>query len=112
MSDEIALRAKIRQEVIEELRNLVGLAGSVNAGTSHVLILSDYEVANLRSAIQACGYASVFRSPLEVLQTGDWMGMIAHKLSPLATGTVPNAQPDDLAKRATDWLHPRSAGGA
>lgn len=101
---DAALRVKIRQEVMAELHNLMSSAGAVQAGRAHLIVLDDYEVANLRSALWAAGTASTYQSPLNVLQTGDWTGQILHKLQQLAPDHKPNAEPDVLAARARDWV--------
>ena len=60
--------------------------------------LNDYEVVNLRSAIEAIGYPHDIverpRNPLMVLNTGDWLGQIYLKLPKV--DTVPNHIPKDL----------------
>jgi len=84
----------------------------------HIIELDNYEVANLRSALEAMGYNTwskefhgeryVPTSPLCALNTGDWLGQIYNKLPD--TGHRPNATPQELAKRANEWreTHPLS----
>lgn len=48
--------------------------------------LDEYEVANLRAVIQAIGYPADKdhpRCPLNVLNTGDWLGELYNKLPEL-----------------------------
>lgn len=50
-------------------------------GGKHVLVLNDYEVANLQETFRAIGYgAAGDPGPLGALNTGDWVGQIARKL--------------------------------
>ena len=64
--------------------------------------LSNYEIANLRSLIEACGYGRITdrvqRNPLYVANTGDWMGLLYYKLP--VVDVAPNATPEQLAIRA------------
>lgn len=103
-----AERARLRREVAGDLHRLLDrLAdGDVNG---HLVVLSDYHVVNLRSALHATGYASVYRSPLGVLQTGDWLGELFHLL-PDVTSIAPNAEPGVLAQRAVEWRDVRALG--
>lgn len=70
----------------------------------HTIELDDYEVANLRSAIEAIGYRLtteqkvIPHSPLMVLNTGDWLGQIYQKLPVVKRS--PNLDPVELACRA------------
>ena len=47
--------------------------------------LDEYEVANLKEVIEAIGYPAPYPNtrkscPLDVLNTGDWVGMLYNKL--------------------------------
>lgn len=49
----------------------------------YTIELDEYQIANLRAAIQAIGYPAdkdYARCPLNVLNTGDWLGEIYLKL--------------------------------
>lgn len=48
----------------------------------YTLELSEYEAGNLKSAIEACWFSSpaILHNPLFVLNDGDWLGQIYHKL--------------------------------
>lgn len=101
MPSDQALRAQIRQEVLLELRNL--LQSEAGLSGDYVLLLSGYELANLREALIATGYGSVFYSPLAVLNNGDWLGQIVQKLYGLAQDTQPNSTSQQLADAANQW---------
>mgnify|MGYP003463968239 CR=1 FL=1 len=68
----------------------------------HQIQLNDYEVANLRALIEACGYGRITnrveRNPLYVANTGDWIGQVWQKLPDV--DYPPNATPEQLAARA------------
>lgn len=99
-----SLRARMRQEVVAELQAIIREAGNPH---HHILVLTDYEVANLREVFRAAGHAQlVQRSPLMVLNNGDWVGQIAHKLLPLATDHTPNATAAQLARQANEYSSP------
>lgn len=93
-------KQQMRQEVLAEMRSI--LMGLHQQGR-HTLILSDYEVANLRAAIHAVGYGAVGgdTSPLGVLNTGDWLGQIFNRLPEV--DLKPNAEADELRERARQW---------
>lgn len=64
--------------------------------------LTAYEIANLRSLIEACGYASGrTRNPLWVANTGDWIGQVYNKLP--AVEHPPNATAAQLENRAINF---------
>jgi hypothetical protein len=69
------------------------------------IVLTEYQRSNLLAVLQAIGYpAHQDRSPLDVCNTGDWVGEVALKLryeqpSPHA----PNVGPTELAERARRW---------
>ena len=69
------------------------------------IILNEYQIANLRSALEAAGYCDwstqVLNNPLYVLQTGDWLGEIYNKLPEV--DYQPNESPQVLADRASRW---------
>lgn len=72
---------------------------------THAITLDHYEIANLRVALEACGYGlnnRVERNPLFVLSTGDWLGQIYNKLP--AVEWHPNATPQELAARAKNFV--------
>lgn len=56
----------------------------------------EYEVANLRAALEAVGNyggdPGIHPGPLAVLNSGDWVGQIYHKL-PKMSGVAPNKTP-------------------
>lgn len=92
-------KAHLRVEVIEELQKMLQ---GLREGGNHLIVLNDYQVANLMSMIHAAGYGSVYNdSPLTVLNNGDWIGELFHKL-PYVT-QKPNASPEELALRAKNW---------
>lgn len=65
----------------------------------HTIELDDYEVANLRAMIEACGMKpGIPKTPLRVMHTGDWIGTIYAKLPEVAQR--PNVPPETLAMRA------------
>jgi len=68
------------------------------------LTLNDYQVANLRAAIEATGYNGVVQdsSPLAVLNSGDWIGEIYWQL-PKGYPTGPNHTPNEYAIKARNW---------
>jgi hypothetical protein len=69
--------------------------------------LDDYEVANLRVAIEAIGYPwqkHKDHSPLSVLNTGDWLGQLYLKL-PIVE-KMPNVSSYELIKRANNFKKP------
>ena len=74
-----------------------------------IIELNDYQVANLRAAIEAAGYntwdpnkeSHVPRNPLYVLNNGDWIGEIYQKLPTVAY--QPNASPQVLARAADQF---------
>lgn len=77
--------------------------------TTHTIELSDYEIANLRAAIEAAGYNGWApgappvpdRNPLHVLNTGDWLGEVYNKLPQV--DHPPNVAPEELARRARNF---------
>lgn len=97
---------QMRRQAVADLMNLV----EISAGTSDNLVaLSDYEVVNLLSALQACGYgAADTKSPLVVLHSGDWLGQIVQKLQSLAVEAPhgPNRTPQEYARMANRWPRP------
>lgn len=74
------------------------------AGGQHVLVLNDYQVANLRELFNAMGYACVVDdNPLKVAHTGDWVGEIYNQLPYVGERQKPNATVSELAQRARKW---------
>ncbi len=77
------------------------------------ITLDDYEIANLRSALESFGHATwnkdwpgyVERSPLYVLNTGDWVGQIYNRLPPVEQ--KPNRTPQELAREANSFVPQR-----
>lgn len=65
--------------------------------------LNEYQVANLRSLIEACGYGGTMRqrSPLWVANTGDWIGEV-YNLLPVVDHP-PNADSITLSERANQF---------
>lgn len=100
-------RVRMRSEIVAELSNIIREAGNPH---QHILVLTDYEVANLREVFRAAGHGwAVDNNPLKVINNGDWVGQIAAKLVPLATDHVPNATAAQLAERANhDYWGPRA----
>ena len=75
----------------------------------YTITLNDYEVANLRALIEACGYGKakrVERNPLWAANTGDWIGQIYNLLPIVAY--PPNADADKLAQEANKYLIDRN----
>jgi len=71
----------------------------------YTITLNQYQLVNLRSALEAIGYPyAQDRSPLDVLNTGDWIGELHQKL--VQAELKPNAAPADLRKRARIWKEP------
>lgn len=73
----------------------------------HSVRLTDYEVANLRALIEACGYpyGAAPDSPLKWLGTGDWLGQVYLKLPQV--DYAPNASPAEMVERVTKmWALP------
>lgn len=62
--------------------------------------LDKYEIANLRSLIEACFYHQ--RNPLKVANTGDWIGQIYNKLPEV--DYPPNVTPKELVDRANNYV--------
>ena len=71
-----------------------------------IIELNDYQIANLRAAIEAAGYGTwregrtnyVPRNPLYVLNNGDWIGELYQKLP--SVEYKPNETPQALAEKA------------
>lgn len=65
------------------INNIKRLADAALPGSGHVIVLDDYQVANLRALINAIGYGTVNDPPigrLSALNNGDWVGEIYQKL--------------------------------
>ncbi len=90
------------QRRIQVLADIQRIAASLANGDGHVIMLSDYEVINLREALTAMGYGMSTRSPLEVMHTGDWVGQLWQKL-PWLTDPRPNVDAETQQARARDW---------
>jgi hypothetical protein len=96
---ESAARALYEQAAAE-----VGREADVTMHAIHAIELDDYEVANLRVAIESTGFpypkfaAWAPHNPLSVLNNGDWIGTVYMKLPEV--GHQPNASPFELAERA------------
>lgn len=76
----------------------------------YVIELDEYEIANLRAALDATGCGTwclsmkdppIKSSPLEVLNTGDWLSQIQNKLPKV--NVLPNYTSDELAESARKW---------
>ena len=93
-----------RQRAMEELARVVASLAVLPGEEGHAVVLSDYEVANLRSLLNACGFWCIAGgpSPLSVCNTGDWGGQILAKLP--VVEQAPNASPQDLCERARNWM--------
>lgn len=73
----------------------------------HLLFLDDYEVANLQALIEAMGYATwndkeFIPNPLQMAQTGDWVGQIYWKLPDVEH--KPNITWQQMATNARNWV--------
>jgi hypothetical protein len=76
----------------------------------YILRLDEYEIANLISALEAAvGFAhedsdpyARLVSPLQVLNSGDWIGQILNKLHDLCPSSevAPNRKPEEYAVEA------------
>jgi hypothetical protein len=98
ISTELDAVRKARKAV-DEMRRI---AGDLSMLDGHVIVLSDYEVANLREMFRAMGHAAaVDRNPLMAANTGDWVGQIAGKLPHVEH--EPNVEWTELARRARDF---------
>lgn len=65
--------------------------------------LNGYQIANLKSALEAIGYGRhEVRNPLWVLHTGDWVGEIYWKL-PHHVEQAPNFTPEQLEQMALKY---------
>lgn len=94
MSD---IERQARLNALEELNRLV--RSLMDPSAQHVVLLSDYEVANLRELFRAMGYASTaVRNPLWSAHNGDWVGQIYSKLPHVEHR--PNVPAEDMAERA------------
>lgn len=99
-----------KRRVEDAIEHLASLA---RRGRGHALMLNDYQIANLRAAIEACGYATWHKdwfkkSPLMVLQNGDWMGEI-YLMLPMVQH-APNQTPQKLIEEALARCAPLSEG--
>lgn len=68
------------------------------------ITLDNYEVTNLRALIEACGYPYTMRHercPLNVANTGDWLGQIYLKLRKV--DLKPNASAEELVRSSLAW---------
>lgn len=97
-----------RREALTEVARIAeGLAGQ----RGHVLMLNDYQVANLRALLNAIGYGCHFpetpSSPLSVVNNGDWIGEIYNML-PYEGGQKPNVGPEEIRRAALAWKPPCS----
>lgn len=70
--------------------------------------LDTYEISNLKSVLAATGHSQsdsefvkIGRNPIQVINTGDWMGQLYQKLPDV--DYVPNIEPHELAERARKW---------
>lgn len=76
----------------------------------HLIHLNDYQVANLKAAIEAAGYYTwnplspthVPRNPLYALNTGDWIGELYQKLPNIPV--EPNRTPQQMAEDALNFV--------
>lgn len=79
--------------------------------TSFQIELDDYEITNLRAALEATGQGTWHESmrdpfvpdnPLGVLNNGDWVGQILGKLP--VVSAIPNNTANGLAEQARAWI--------
>jgi hypothetical protein len=105
--DEQTDRWRIRRQA---LADAVRIAEGVARGDQHVILLSSYEAANLRAALQATGYAVAdAESPLNVMNTGDWLGQVWQKLPYIEESECkPNSSVEEMIRRAHEWCHHHS----
>lgn len=85
--------------------------------SNHNLELTDYELANLKAMIEACGYSAgraidalEANHPLQAFNNGDWVGQIGWKLSQLKEKSPPNQTYQQIRDRAFKaaqrrWIH-------
>lgn len=67
----------------------------------YAIKLTDYEIANLKSMIEAVGYPSHnYNTPLGVFNSGDWLGQIYNKLPII--DYLPNRSPQEYRKMAKE----------
>ena len=96
-----------RQALIEVSRIAEGLAH--NRG--HVLMLNDYQVANLRALLNAIGAGywpveeELRSSPLQVCNNGDWVGEI-YMMLPYEGQQEPNQSAAQMRRQAQAWKPP------
>lgn len=95
------MRLRLHREMLANIGRIVdGLAH----GGQHVLVLNDYQVSNLLSALQAagcCGFHDEHGdSPLDVMNTGNWLGEI-FTLLPYVEHKA-NVDPSELRRRARE----------
>lgn len=71
----------------------------------HWIKLDDYEIANLRAALEAIiPGRGALPSPLNALHSGDWTGQVYAKLPPV--GQWPNQPAESMAAIARRWEAP------
>ncbi len=72
-----------------------------NFNDEQTIVLSEYEIANLRSLLEACGYPNgqCPKNPFYAANTGDWLGQIYNKLPKI--NLRPNRTPNELAEDST-----------
>lgn len=67
------------------------------------IVLDEYQVSNLKAALEAIGYPADrghARCPLNVLNTGDWLGELYNKLP--ETTYYPNTHPADMVRASLE----------
>lgn len=87
-----------RRDAFAELKSIID---GLSQGGDYVLVLNEYQRANLLGVLVAAGIGSVYTSPLSVINTGDWAAEVRYLLG--ATDYKPNVSAEDLAQRARDW---------
>lgn len=88
-----------RREVLADMQRIISGIGN---RSGHIILLNDYQVANLKEAIWAIGYASVYGgSPLSVLNNGDWLGELFQMLPSVTY--KPNEGAQTLADKSWRW---------
>jgi hypothetical protein len=76
------------------------------SNAAYPIFLNEYQIANLRAAIEAAGYGGwgaeacpvAARNPLYALNTGDWLGEVYLMLPKVAHR--PNRTPEEMAESA------------
>ncbi len=79
--------------------------------SKYTITLNEYQVANLKSIIEAAGYYTwnplapyhVERNPIYVINTGDWIGEL-YQMLPKEVPYKPNKTPQQMAEEANNFV--------